>query len=243
MCHHAITMFGPDLAAYHDERAAGVAAAGAATLIAALHAAGIDAGRIADVGCGSGVAAARLIEAGFQVTAIDPSSAMLRLTAKRAPAAQRVRAGIADVSLPSRLVGICAFGEVIGYDPDADLDEVLETFHAALRPSGVLVLDVAGPNRHGAPRVDHFHGGSKAALGMHAIEEGYRLERRITVMTREKDGRYRRRDETHLLRLHPPEDVSAALSRAGFVAVRRLPSYLGAEPFGHGWTGFIASRA
>jgi SAM-dependent methyltransferase len=54
-------------------------------------------GRGLDVGCGTGVLAARLARSGYQMTGIDPSEGMLEILRERAPAVQAVRASGTDL--------------------------------------------------------------------------------------------------------------------------------------------------
>ncbi len=106
----------------------------------------------------------------------------------------------------------------------------------------MLVVDLPGPGRHArSPIVVDEH--EDAVVVMRTKEEGFRLQREITVFSERGDGRYRRSDEVHELRLYEPGDIRSALHRAGFVAIRQLSHYGARGPvFGEGWSGFIANR-
>jgi SAM-dependent methyltransferase len=231
-----------DLAAHHRDHHTDIAREAATTLVDELAAGHLHRGVIADVGCGDGTLSALAIEAGYDVVAIDPSRAFLTMVAEHAPGAQLVLATAAKMRLPERLVAVACVGEVLSYDLQIDLDEILASFWASLRPGGVLVLDLPGRGRHATqPEVVAPH--DESVLLMRTTERGYRLTRDITLFTREDDGRYRRSDEVHELRLYDPSDVRSALARAGFVAVRQPPHYgAGGPVFGNGWSAFIAIR-
>jgi SAM-dependent methyltransferase len=79
-------------------------------------------GAALDVGCGTGVLAARLAEAGYAVTGVDPSAGMLEILRSRAP-------GVAAVE---------ASGTALPFDGD-HFDVVLSvaTFHHIAEPDAV----------------------------------------------------------------------------------------------------------
>jgi SAM-dependent methyltransferase len=236
-------MYGADLAAFHDAHATTLAREAATTLVDELAEAGLHRGLVADVGCGSGRLSALLGEAGYDVLAIDPSPAFLEILARVAPRARCQQATVASMRLPAGLVAVACVGEVLSYDLRIDLDEALEAIHDALRPGGVLLLDVPGPGRHGGGRSTTVHDEDGALLVLETEESRLRLTRSITVFTETADGSYRRSSEVHELRLHDPADVRAGLARAGFVAIRALDRYGAAgPPFGDGWVGFVAER-
>src|SRR6185312_2056735 len=115
-------------------------------------------------------------------------------------------------------VAVTATGEVLQYVTDpraglAALGALATRAYAALAPGGVLVFDVSTPGRNLGLDVRHvFHDDDDWLLGMHATEAGERLERRIVILVRDDDGRYRRVDETHVLCLYEPEAVVGALT-------------------------------
>ena len=236
-------MYEPDLAAFHDTHMTTLAREAATTLVDELAEAGLHRGLVADVGCGSGVLSALLIEAGYDALAIDPSPAFLGLVGVNAPQAERQLATAATMTLPRRLVAIACVGEVLAYDPDIDLDEALEQFHDALRPGGVLIIDLPGPGRYGGQRWTGVTDTRDALLAMETFESGFRLRREIALFATAETGRFRRSDEVHELRLYDPADVRAGLARAGFITIRALERYGAHGPLFHdGWAGFIAER-
>jgi SAM-dependent methyltransferase len=186
--------------------------------------------------------------AGYSATGVDLSPAMVELARAAVPEARFVVGSAIDADIgPS--VAVTATGEVLQYATDARagldaLGTVAERAFAALAPGGVLVFDVSTPGRNLGLDVRHvFHDHDRWSLGMHATETGDRLVRRIVILVREDDGRYRRVDETHELRLYDPDDVTAVLADAGF-AVERRPTYTAptASTPTAGWAVFVATR-
>jgi SAM-dependent methyltransferase len=208
-------IYGEDLAAVHDAGFGQIARAGARTLLSRLT---VD-GPVADLGCGSGIAAAALVAAGREVVCVDPSPAMLALARARVPSARLEQATLTDADLPAGLAGACALGEVLNYG--AGSLAALPRIAAALAPGGVLVLDVAGPGREPARIRSTRQEGDGWTVWVDVAEQGNVLHRRIVV---ERDGR--RSAEEHVLRLYAPGEVLHALRGAGLQA-EVLPGYDG----------------
>jgi hypothetical protein len=105
----------------------------------------------------------------------------------------------------------------------------------------VLVLDLAGPGRHGpsgsAERV-HEGDGWLLAMTTRQDEEGAVLERRVTIFARDEDSRWHRVDERQRLRLLAPDEVLDLLAQQGFEG-RVRSDYGGGEGL-TGWAVFEA---
>jgi SAM-dependent methyltransferase len=233
-----------DLTFIHDEGFTQLAEGGADLALELL--AETPAGPVFEIGCGGGVAAARLLDAGRPVFGIDISAAQVDLARHRAPAAELSTASYVDAKLPDGLAAVVAFGEVFNYafDDRAGL-EALAGFavraFAALRPGGLMLFDCAGPGRvpGGGPARSFEQGESWAVL--HESQEAHSpAEVRREITTFRLDGNWRRSAESHRLRLHEPASVLAALGRAGFETEVRA-GYDGRLSF-PGLTVFIARR-
>jgi hypothetical protein len=162
---------------------------------------------------------------------------MLALARAEAPAAAYQAGSLWSADLPA-CVAVAAVGEVLGYatDPRASLPDRLRAIHAALAPGGLLLFDVAGPGRSGPGGVRRgFFTHGLTSIGLVEREEGRRLSRDITLFVPQGGG-WRRVEETHLLRLHAPEEIEAMLDAAGFTW-ERLAGYddLPLAPGWHAW--------
>jgi SAM-dependent methyltransferase len=242
--------YGEDLASVHDAGFLGVAREAARFVAAELELAGLEEGTVVELGCGSGVTAAALGEAGHRVFGFEWSEAMLRLARERAPGAELRAGSLFDAELPP-CDAVVAVGEVVNYafDPRSS-KRALAAFFArareALRPGGLLVFDAAGPGRAPGGRSSGFRHGEGWAVIYEASEDRgrQRLTRRITTFRRvggEPGGGWRRSDETHELRLYAAPELARMLRRGGFrVRIRR--GY-GSEPLGLGLRVLVARRA
>jgi SAM-dependent methyltransferase len=242
-----VTGYGEDLALVHHRGFAAFSTRSAPFLLAALRGQGIRGERVVDLGCGSGLWARALTDAGYEVEGIDQSKAMIRLARRQAPQARFRVGSFLNAPLPP-CGAVTALGEVFNYtfDPASRrgaLPRLFARAHQALRPGGLFVFDLAGPGRLGphVPPRDFVEGPGYAVLVARELDaEGRTLTRRITTLMRE--GRvYRRSTEVHRLRLYPPALVLRELRGAGFV-VQTLKGYGRRVPFPVGVTGYLARR-
>lgn len=217
--------YAADLARIHHEAFGGVARAAAAEVARLLRGAGIRAGTVVDLGCGSGTLLAALARAGYSGVGVERSASMLRLARRTAPRAILKRGSAAEATLPL-CVAITATGEVLSYlparRPPRAAPLVLARFfrraRRALPPGGLLVFDLlvkaAGPPM--AYRA--WRAGPRWAVLLSVNEDRSRgiLERGITTFVARASGGYRRVEERHRLWFADARWVAAALRAAGF---------------------------
>jgi SAM-dependent methyltransferase len=209
-----VAFYNRDLAAIHDAGFAGFARTAAPGLLRRLRRAGIRDGLVVDLGCGSGIWARLLTDAGYDVLGVDVSEAMLRIARRQAPRARFERASVLDFT-PPPCRAITALGEILCYAGSLE----------PLRRAGtaeLLLFDVATPAR-GRTAGRSFFEGDGWLLCNAVTADAQTLTRRITTFTRAART-WRRDDEEHVLRLYEPAEVLAELERAGY-AGRRLRSY------------------
>jgi SAM-dependent methyltransferase len=178
---------------------AAACAPGILELLAPVHA---RRGLVLELGCGTGLLTKELAAAGHRVIATDASPAMLDV-------AREALGGLAQdlrqLTLPhDRLPqadAIVAIGHPLSYLPDARaIDQALIAIAAALRPGGVLALDICDLE-WGRARLDtpHFaHADEDWAIitkfSMPAVD---RFVRDITTFLPNPDGSWRRGTEHH----------------------------------------------
>jgi SAM-dependent methyltransferase len=224
-----MTFYGEELAHIHDAGHGDVARDAAPDLLARLRAAGFEAGTVVDLGCGSGIWAAELLAAGYDVVGVDVSADLLEIARRRAPGATFVRASLWEAELPS-CVAVTAIGEVLayGFDPQAGaggLPALLDRAHAALAPGGLLLFDVLGPGVVGPEPRRLWRDGEDWVVLSEAVEDAAarRLTRRILGF-RCAGGAWRRTDEVHVQHLYDRDELLATVRAAGFDA-ETLPGW------------------
>lgn len=217
--------YGSEQALIHHRAFGDLADAAGRRLRSALGEAGHTTGTVVDLGCGSGILARQLTDAGYAVHGVDLSTDMIELARRTAPRATFESGSLLDAELPPA-VAVTAIGEALNYatderaGPDA-LSEVFRRVRASLPSGGVFLFDVATPGRHGPDRVtNRFHDRDTWTLFMRAVEsdDATRLDRYITIFHRTEPDRYERVDEHHVLRLYEPSVLVDRLERAGFAA-------------------------
>lgn len=114
-------------------------------------AAELDAHRILDLGCGTGVLTRELAIPGRQIIGVDPSAAMLAF-ARRQPGAENVQWIEGDASAlgtPEADLLVMTGNVAQVFLEDADWLKTLAAIHAALRPSGHLAFESRNPQARG----------------------------------------------------------------------------------------------
>jgi SAM-dependent methyltransferase len=223
--------YGDDLAYIHDAGHAGFAEGSAPGLLAMLRAGGIRDGLVVDLGCGSGIWARHLTDAGYRVVGVDISPAMIALARRRAPAARFYNESFLAFELP-RCRAITALGEVLCYQFDgANNPQALASFFRraahALEAGGPLIFDVAEVRRNRTRPPTCQEGADWAVLVSVAYDDGQdQLTKHITTFRR-RGTFYRRHEETHRLQLYRRGEIVELLRRAGFQVrtVRRFGEY------------------
>ena len=235
-----------DLAYIHDTGHGAVARDAAGRLIRELTTGGHRRGTVVDLGSGSGILAGALVETGYHVVGIDMSEAMVALARVRAPDAEFRVGSFVGADLPTS-VAVTAIGEVVNYafDPangHAALADLLQRAYEALVPAGVILFDVAGPDRTppGESHRTHATGPDWAVLVETAIEPATGVLTRQITSFRKVGVLYRRDIEVHHLVLRDPGAVLEMLREAGFEA--EILSRYGSVPLPRGVAAFLGRK-
>jgi SAM-dependent methyltransferase len=241
-----VRAYGEDLAYIHDVGHGGFATAAGPGLLDILRRSGITEGLVVDLGCGSGLWARELHQAGYEVLGVDFSAAMIDLARKRVPKAQFCKASFLNVKIP-RCAAVTSIGECFNYlfdkhNSTKELGRLFRRVFEALHPGGILVFDILEPGqvRVEAPRRSHREGKDWAVLvQVEEVPTENLLTRRITSF-RKSGKHYRRSEEVHRVRLYRSVELATELSQIGF-RVRRLRGY-GTFRFARRHVAFLARK-
>jgi SAM-dependent methyltransferase len=234
-----------DLAYIHDAGFGGFATHAAPMVLELLATNGTRQGQVVELGCGSGILAAALTDAGYDVLGFDISTAMVELARRRAPAADIRHGSFLEATLPPCEL-VVAIGEIFNYlfDKRNTTTRLHKLFHSvskALVPGGWFVFDAALVGRVPEGRRRAYSLGDDWACLFEAEEDSEKklLTRRITSFRKVGDA-YHRDDEIHRLRLYDRDWILDELRGAGF-RVRTIRAY-GELAFPPGYLGFIARK-
>jgi SAM-dependent methyltransferase len=228
-----------DLAYIHDQGYSQLAEGAAASVLELL----APGASIVELGCGGGVTARRLTDAGHKVLGIDQSAALIALARRRAPRADFGVGSFVSEPIPD-CDAVLAIGEVFNYLFDegntrAALRSLFARIHAALRPGGLLAFDLAAPSLVPGGRSRTWTTGPDWAVLVENHEESGLPTRRITSF-RERGAGYRRSEEVHRQRLRRPGQILALLRAAGFRA--RTRRRYGEDSPGRGRHVYVARK-
>jgi len=235
--------YGTDLAYIHHIGYADFVLKAAPGLLRILRQSKLRGGLVVDLGCGGGLWARELTRHGYDVFGVDSSPAMIALARETAPQA-RLRAGsFLSVDLPP-CVAVTALGEVLNYTFDRwngrrELARFFKRVHDALKPSGLFIFDVAGPNRELGRAPRRWSAGPDWAILLETSSRADRLTRAMTIF-RKTGLSYQRSEEVHHLRLYRPGDILQSLRKAGF-SPRQVRAY-GRMRLDRGLAAFVARR-
>lgn len=241
----SMTYYLPDLAWIHHAGYSQHVARVSPGIVALLDSARLSADALViDVGCGSGLLAAKLGEAGYRVHGIDASPAMIDLARAHAPKATfEVCALPAGAAALPRAQAIVSTGHVLAYlDTREAIAQALAWLAAALEPGGVLAIDLMTGEYAAARNLDEVHAridDDWAIITRFSRPEAHRYDRAITTFRRDGD-RWRRSDETHRNVTFEADDALGILRERGVEA--RVQASFGSETLPPGLVVLTGTR-
>ena len=179
--------------------------------------------RVAECACGTGNLTIPLSET-FAMTGIDLSEAMLEVAIPKAKAHGRdirfVRQDMRRLALHRPADAVLCTCDGLNYlMTPRQTEEFYQSAYAALKPGGVLALDVSTPYK-----LEHVLGSNtlfKAEEDIAYIWQNEweasrrRVHMQLDIFAREKDS-YRRIVETQSQQAHSAQEITAGLEKAGF---------------------------
>ncbi len=234
-----------DLAYVHDVGFGDFANQSMPGLLKILHQKNIHQGLVVDLGCGSGIWAKALTDAGYEAFGVDISAAMINLAKQKAPQAKFQKASLFKVKIP-QCAAVTSISECLNYLFDehnkAERQALFTRIYAALQPGGLFIFDVLGRGSLiGAnPQRTYTEGKGWTVLVEKAEDsKKHRLTRHIIIF-RKIGSVWRRSEETHCIHLYQPAELATELRQAGF-QVKIIRSY-GEMKFRKALFGIIATK-
>ncbi len=233
-----------DLAYVHDVGFDAFADESSPGLLEIMKQSGINDGHVVDLGCGSGIWARFLTDAGYDVTGVDISPAMISLSKKRAPGATFRVESFHTFRFPS-CRAVTSLGEPFNYLFDkshnrAQLTQLFRRVFATLEPGGLFIFDVAEPGRDQGRAPVFWRGEDWVCMASFETDiRRQRLTRHVTTFRR-VGKLYRRSEEIHRMQLFRGSDLADVLRQIGF-RVRLVRKY-GKHQLAKHLVGIIARK-
>jgi SAM-dependent methyltransferase len=205
--------------------------------------------RVLDVGCGSGLLARKLRDAGYAVQGVDASPAMVELARSHEPSADfqvvRLPTGRrpgSEGALPAS-DAVVSTGHVLNYlGTRARIAQALAELARAVRPGGLLALDLMTERYRERPDLGAVHAKVEddwVIVTRFSRPEPFGFDRAITVFRREA-GVWRRSDEHHRNVTFDVDEALRVLRDNGVEA--RLQAAFGAEQLADGLAVLVGVR-
>lgn len=172
---------------------------------------------IVDLCCGTGQLAAALVRRGYRVTGLDSSAEMLRFARENAPAGEFVLADARNFRLPEQVDAVLAMSDSVNHFMSVeDLVSAFTCAYCSLR-GGVFLFDVNTEEKYlhrwtgsfSISEADH-------ALVVRASYEPELVRARFDATVFRLEGEWRRTDLTIYERCFSADEITNALSAAGF---------------------------
>lgn len=232
-----------DLAYVHDVGFGAFSSTAAPELLKILQQKGISSGLVVDLGCGSGIWAEVLSDAGYEVFGVDISSAMIEIARRRATKARFEVASFLKIELPKCRV-VTSLGECVNYqfDEQANIRKLFTKVYDALERGGIFIFDVLEPGSMGNTSLEKTYSqGEDWAVLVEKKEdrEKFLLTRQITTFRKIGDL-YRKSEEVHKIKLYRASEIAHLLKHIGF-QVKVVRGY-GKMRFRKALAGFIAKK-
>ncbi|MEM8778121.1 MAG: class I SAM-dependent methyltransferase [Cyanobacteria bacterium P01_G01_bin.49] len=238
-------MYKEDLAYIHNQGFGHLADNAVSVILNAFKESQKTQGLLIDLGCGSGITAAKLLATGYDVIGVDLSADLIAIARQRVPQGKFYLESFFNFPLPF-CEAVIAIGECFNYlfdqqnTPENRL-KLFQKIHDCLSVDGFFLLDIAEPGRVPNEFFRTYTETNNWVVLMTAREDQNKKQLSRKITTFRKIGElYRREQEVHHLCLLERRELLEQLRTIGF-QVEILEGY-GSLTFSPGHIGLLARK-
>jgi len=175
--------------------------------------------RVLDVGCGLGVQTVELASRGYHLVGLDISATMVSRAYDEAEdrglQIDFVRGDMRDVTFEEPFDALLCWGTTFGYFSEEDNELAIRQVHKALKPNGVLLLEVVNRDFMIGSQPNQVWFEVDGAVCMEETDFDYGTSR-LRVKRRVASHSGQQNDRRYSIRLYALHEIRSLLERNGF---------------------------
>ena len=213
---------------------------------------GISPRLVLDLGCGTGSMTMELCRRGYDMIGVDSSEEMLSRAISRMYSEGRsgilfLQQDMREFELYGTVSAVVSTLDCVNYlTEDGDLDRCFSLVHNYLDPDGLFLFDVNTPHKFRTVYGDNAYileDATSLCAWQNEFDEKSALCRfYLSVFEQQQDGRYVRKDEEQTERCYSREELTGALTRAGFSDIAFFGDFEFGAPTDTTERWFVAAR-
>ena len=177
---------------------------------------------VLDVGCGLGLHAVELARLGISVVGLDLSPSMLARAASEAKelglAIEFVQGDMREMTFDASFDAVLSWGTTFGYFDDEQNRQVVERLHRALKPGGLLLLDVVNRDYVFKTQPNNVWFQGDGCVVMEESNANF-INSRLTVKRQVMLDDGRQSETVYSIRLYALHELGQLLHQRGFRVV------------------------
>ncbi len=175
--------------------------------------------RVLDVGCGLGVQSVELASRGYHLVGLDISATMVSRAYDEAEdrglRIDFVRGDMREATFEQPFDALLCWGTSFGYFDEGDNERAVRQFHRALKPQGVLLLEVVNRDFMIGSQPNQVWFEVDGAVCMEETDFDYQTSR-LRVKRRVANNSGHQNDRRYSIRLYALHELQSLLERNGF---------------------------
>ncbi len=177
--------------------------------------------KVVDIACGTGKMTVLLQKMGLKVTGVDVSQDMLAVAQQKCRAVF-VHQDMRKLSLPTKSHMAVCVNDGVNYLKPAELQQFFQQVANNLTVGAPFVFDVSSPYKLTQVLGNNvfFDDGDNQTLLWTNTLHANSVTMNLTLFDKTANGLYARQDESHTQYMHTTEQISSALTNAGFALVQ-----------------------